>query len=69
MATPLPPSQPPPPPPQPPYSIGSIEGAVVAFLGSFVGAITLIGATLTGSLEVGAISALAYLGYHAYQNS
>ena len=55
--------------PTPPYSIGAIEGAVVAFIGSLAGALGLAGATLTGSLEVGLVAAAAYLGYHAYQSS
>jgi len=57
------------PTPTPPYSIGAIEGAVVAFVGAFAGALALVGATTFGSIEVGLVSAAAYPGYHAYQNS
>ena len=57
------------PTPTPPYSIGAIEGAAVAFVGAFASALTLVGATLTGSAEVGLVSAALYLGYHAYQAS
>jgi len=52
-----------------PYTIGAIEGAVVAFVGSFAGALLVAGATLTGSLEAAIIPALGFLGYHAYQSS
>ena len=52
-----------------PYSIGAIEGAVVAFVGSFASALTLVGVSLQGASEIGLISAAAYLGYHAYQSS
>jgi hypothetical protein len=57
------------PSPSPPYSISALEGAVVAFIGAFAGALTLVGSSLTGSAEVGLVSAAAYLGYHAYQSS
>lgn len=55
--------------PTPPYSIGSVEGAVVAFIGAFAGAFAVAGASLTGSALTGVIAAAAFLGYHAYQSS
>ena len=57
------------PTPASPVTLSALESAGVAFLGAFAGALTVIGASLTGSLEVGVIAAAAALGYHAYQAS
>jgi hypothetical protein len=57
------------PTPTPPYTLGALEGGVVAFLGAFAGAFGVAGASLTGSLLTGVVAAAVFLGYHAYQSS
>ena len=56
-------------PPSPPYTIGNLEGAAVAFLGSFAGSLLVAGTSLVHGLEVGTVAAAVYLGYTAYQSS
>ena len=56
-------------PASPPYSITALEGAVVAFLGSFASSLLIVSNTLSQSAEIGVVAAAAYLGYHAYQSS
>ncbi len=55
--------------PNTPYSIGAIEGAVVAFIGAFASALALAGDTVPHAAEIGAVAAAGFLGYHAYQSS
>lgn len=65
------------PPPSPPYSIGALEGALVAFLGAFFSTLAGVAIAVTGigvpALEAAAIagggSFAIFLGYHQYQSS
>ena len=63
-------------PSNPPYTIGALEGALVAFLGAFfsslVGAGVILGLGLPAletALVAGGGAFATFLGYHSYQSS